>query len=193
MRIYTVMALLPLFFWGCSRGPSKLEIVETFMAAYNMGDIDSVLALLAPDIKAEFTGMGPPLAGKNSFRNKLEYDTTLDAHITLYPLRPKGDSIIYRAEEMNSWLAAAGLPHNIYSDVIIVVIDHKIASLHFELSDSSIAAINNLMYKLIPWAQTNYPREFALLASEEPPYFSPTRARAALALVENWRKTRTLE
>jgi hypothetical protein len=176
---------------ACSRVPAQKKIVEAYCNAFNSGNISALMALCSPDIRTEFVGMGPALSGKEELSGKAEYDTTLKAKITLTIVRSKRDSVICTGQETNEWHTQAGLPPNDYSKVTFIIKDNNtITELRFELSDSSVERINEVMQELIPWAMENRPDEYARIVSDETPFFSPAKARDALYILQEWHRIR---
>jgi hypothetical protein len=173
---------------ACSRTPSPRKVVEAYQTAHNSGDVDSVMALIYPDARADFAGMGPSLWGPDELRGKAAYDSALHAQYSLIALKTVGDTIFVNATESNDWLQAAGVPANKFAKFYFVIKDAKIRYIRAELDDASIDNINGVMSSLIPWAEENRPDEFNRLTSELY-LFSAESARQSILLLSAWKSS----
>jgi hypothetical protein len=90
--------------------------------------------------------------------------------------------------ESNDWIRIAALSPYEYTSYAFVIQAGKIKHIRAELSESSIAQINDLMRNLIPWAQENMPEVLHSLQGDGSFEFNSQNARHMMALLEAWRK-----
>jgi hypothetical protein len=183
---YLIFAGLFLAF-GCSQTPERKKVVEEYQRASNSRKIDSLMSLYSDNIIAEFAGMGQPLTGKAKLRGKAEYDSVLNTILAFKILTIDRDTVIAFATETNDWLKEAGLQSNTYSSYIFVIRESKIVYVRAELSDASIAAINEVMAALIPWAELNQPDRLDSLTSGTLFSFGAPKALLSLDLLRQWK------
>jgi hypothetical protein len=191
MKKITVLlsiALALLIVPACSRVPSPKKVVKAYQAAHNAGDVDSVMALIYPDSRADFAGMGPSLWGPDELRGKAAYDSALHSQYTLAVQRTAGDTVFLDATENNDWLKGAGLPPFKFAKFYLVIKEGKIHYLRAELDNPSIDRFNGVMSSVIPWAEENRPTEFNRLTSELY-LFSAENARVSMAILRDWKSS----
>jgi hypothetical protein len=175
---------------ACSSGPSRKDVVKAYETAANAHKIPSLISLFSDDSQFQSTGMELPLLGKEAIAQKARYDSTLNNIIRLTITRTKRDTIFATAIETNQWLSSAGLAPSYYSSIAFVVVNGKIKTLNAELSDSSVAAINNIMNSLIPWAQEYEPEKLNQLLSGGVFSYTAQSAALSLELLRDWRQKR---
>jgi hypothetical protein len=177
---------------GCSRIPSPKKVVQAYQAAHNAGNVDSVMALIYPDTRADFAGMGPALWGPDELRGKAAYDSALHSQYTLNIRNTAADTVFLDAAESNDWTTAAGLPPFKFKNFYLVIREGKIRYIYAELDDASVDRFNGVMSELIPWAMENRADEFDRLSSELF-MFSAERARLSLDLLGYWKSGGTAQ
>jgi ketosteroid isomerase-like protein len=172
--------------FGCSRVPSPKKVVQAYQAAHNAGDVDSVMALIYPDTRADFAGMGPVLWGPDELHGKAAYDSVLHSQYTLTIQKTIADSVFLDATESNDWTTEAGLPPFKFAIFCMVIRDGKIRYFHAVLDDASVDRFNGVMSQLIPWAMENRPADFEKMSSDLF-LFSAARAQLSLDLLRGWK------
>jgi ketosteroid isomerase-like protein len=180
------MASMFAIIFACSRGQSKTDVINAYERAFNAGQVDSLLSLFSDDAQVEFVGMGPVLEGRKEVADKARYDSTLDGRMAIEIRQVKNDTVFATAIENNAWLKRGGLPPNVYSSVMFVISRGKITGLQAELSDSSVASVNEIMQNLIPWAQANEPDKLNELLPQGSFSYSVKSANLSLRLLEDW-------
>jgi hypothetical protein len=182
---------MPFAFLSCSNSPSRTEVVKAYQAAVKSADIDSILSLFADDAVVEVFGMGRPLQGRNEIRSKAEYDSALHCDLSLTILESRKDTVFCQGLESNDWTRELELPPYDYSSFAFVIRAGKIVRLRAELSEQTVAGINNVMTRLIPWAQEKRPAILDSLMAHGGFAFSVDSARLMMALLGEWRGARS--
>ena len=172
--------------FGCSRVPSPKRVVQAYQAAHNAGDVDSVMALIYPDTRADFAGMGPSLWGPDELRGKAAYDSALHSQYILNIQKTAADTVFLDATESNDWTVEAGIPPFKFKSFYLVIKDGKIHYIYAELDDASVDNFNGVMSQLIPWASENRAADFDKMSSELF-LFSAARAKLTLDLLKDWK------
>jgi hypothetical protein len=173
---------------GCSRVPSPQKVVQAYQAAHNAGNVDSVMALIYPDTRADFAGMGPALWGPDELRGKAAYDSALHSQYTLNIHSTAADTVFLDATKSNDWTTAAGLPPFKFKSFYLIIREGKIRYIYAELDDASVDRFNGVMSGLIPWAMENRAADFDSLSSELF-MFSAESAKLSLALLNDWKSS----
>jgi hypothetical protein len=190
IQLSPVWRIIDLFFFlslfACSLGPSRKDIIKEYEKAVNAHQTSSLLALFSADAQTDFIGMSPPLVGKESLTGKARYDSTLGNQISLSIIKVKRDTVFATAIEKNKWLIKVGLPYGANISMTFVVKKGTITYLRSEMSDSSMAVINNVMASLIPWAEQNQPEKLNQLMPNGAFAYSAESARLSLELLTEW-------
>ncbi len=172
---------------SCSRAPSRAEVVKAYEAAVNAADIDSMLSLVTDNTIVEVVGMAGAIEGHERIRAKAEYDSALQSNLAITILETRKDTVFCHAMEANAWTREAGLPPNEYTSYAFTIRVGKITEIRAELSESTIARVNEIMARLIPWAQENQPQALDSLMAGDEFTFSAKSAHMMMALLQDWR------
>jgi hypothetical protein len=180
-----VLFVTTIALFSCSRAPSRNEVIGSFESAVNAANTDSLLSLFAEKAEVDYVGMGQTLYGKDEIRGKAACDSALHARLILTILRSHKDTVFAQATETNDWTIEAGLSPLSYSSFDFVIKAGQITWLRAELADSSVMAINQVMERLIPWAQKNRPVALDELLGGD---FSAEKGSMMAALFRDWRR-----
>jgi ketosteroid isomerase-like protein len=172
---------------SCSRAPSRTEVVKSYETAVNSADIDSLLSLFAVNAVVEVVGMGGPLRGREEIRAKAKYDSALHVDLALTVLETRKDTVFCQALEANDWTREAGLPPHDYSSYWLAIRAGEITRIRAELSETAITGVNEVMARVIPWAQENRPGALDSLMAGGEFDIGAESANLMMALLREWR------
>ena len=97
-------------------------IAQDFYQAYNEGDLEALMALVADDVKVRG---GAYLTGKDRFRFNMQSDLKLGFQAEISDLKVEGDSVTYnvRAYNNNGSLMIAGIEKLQIKDGLIILLE----------------------------------------------------------------------
>ena len=173
-----VMLVTAILLAACAT--DKTAVVDAYRTAYNAGDVDGVMSLMADDAVFHVIKVFD-LEGKEAIRNVAEYDTTLHLVMAMRDLRTSGDTVSCMLIETNDWLELTGIDSAVYSAQFVVE-GGAITAIRAESSPSTATAMARAMVPMMGWALGSQPDEFNKLIIDGRMLFNADNAHRIMRL-----------
>jgi hypothetical protein len=166
--------------------PKPVDTVNSYQEAYNSRDVETLLALVAEDVRYELEEQFS-LQGKEKLRGLAEYDFALNTRLTIDQLEAAGDTVRGEMVEVNDWLKTADIPEAHYTGTFVVK-DGLIQSVHVRPDAGTRGALKRLYAFLIDWGKVERPDKLAELMPNGQFLHNAENAKRAMSFLRDWKQ-----
>ena len=171
---------------------SDKNVVMAYLEAHNRHDMDAVLALFAPDIRFEMSGLWVRV-GIEEMRSLEAWDKVVNSQLTFKDLRVQSGRMTCKAEETNDWLKMVGIEAVYYDTVKFEFENDVIRHIRVKIASKSEMAIDRGSNKVVRWAFEAEPDTVHQVIPRGQLLYSEENAHKWIALVQKWREHASLE
>ncbi|MEW5925646.1 MAG: nuclear transport factor 2 family protein [Candidatus Zixiibacteriota bacterium] len=182
--IMTTLGCGLLLMLACSKH-DQVGLLKSFETTFNSHNVESVMALIADD--ALFTIDNKTLSGKDAVRNRIVYDSVLEAQIEFTNIKQEGDSVLFDAREINEWLSLAGMDEYLYRNCVAVFEKGLLKRLVANTGERTLVNIGKVFQDMAGWIPDSLAFEINDLLQSG--YSARTAERWKIVL-QQWREDR---
>ncbi len=162
--------------------------VKAWQAAFNAGDLETVMAMFAPDVEFEMVGQGT-MTDRTMIEGLHAYAIGIKSQLRSPNCSVEGNTVTCDTYEASEWHRIAGLPDTHYTSDIYVFNDAGlITKISATKAPESVQAEGEVLNAFIPWIAQNHPEAMPkLFIADKRFIYSSDNAALVLKLLQEWK------
>jgi hypothetical protein len=160
-------------------------LAKRYFEAYNNRDFEEFLQLHSDTVKFN---LGPDIqfTGKKELLGLIQYDSVMNARLTLNSVSVNGDTAFMEVTENNDWLENMGVGTLHYSPVIFIYDNGLILQKNANMTPESASRMGTALGKLVSWANQHEPDKLQSMMADGRFIYNAESARKVLELIKQY-------